>query len=596
MSPFFAAIVVIIGGLLLFGLWNVINTHNATNSRRKRQRKSDRVKLTRQQQQVYQEAIRHYKAGKLKSSARMLESLNMTREAINILEKGRHIHEAASILLRIHRPNRAGIMYSRHGMWKEAAECFKKAGLPLEVAKSSKMAGDLATAVVYFTEAKEYLQAAECYEELGKHREAARLYTKLKKHKKAIQQYKYLLDKNPHIESIDFSEKEVDVIIQYIASESTDTRLADVLVIKERVVEVICKLIKSNRLEKAFKIFMKSATNIGPALIGYDGFSREENLRLGEIFTKASAYEYAGMIYERLEEFALAGDSFRKQEDFERAAYCYDRAQLHDKVTEMRIEIASRGPSAKKSDSIPHRDHQDEPDRFKIEPTAADFHSHESTAELPDQHELEKTLPPESVPAPDMAINNASSPPQLSLSMADEETDHGEATKEMPMIPPTTPVGFHELSQDVNWNGLHEAAFLQDLTTEQQESFKSIGTVKEFDEGSVILDYQDEPVGLYFILSGNVQVNKLLDGVDTRIDSMGPSETIGKLWLFIDRPTNVKFQAATPCVLFAVKRGDFMDMLDKDGTLARKIYKRFTMSLLDKLLNTDNYSDNLEAS
>ncbi|SMF72932.1 cyclic nucleotide-binding domain-containing protein [Pseudobacteriovorax antillogorgiicola] len=605
MSPITATIIAIAGILLAYGFWSVINTHNATNARRRRQRKSDRIILTRQQKKVYQEAIRYYKQGNLKTSARMLESLNMTREAINILEKGRHIHEAAALLMRIHRPNRAGIIYARHKMWKEAAECFKKANMPAEVAQCCKKTGDIATAVVYYLEAKDYENAAECFEELGKHREAARLFTKLGQHQKAIQQYKHLIDKNPQIESIDFSDSEINVIINYIASESMDTRLADVLVIKNRIVEVICRLIKKNRLEKAITIYMKSTADIGPALIEFDGFDKDDHLKLSEVFFKSGAYEYAGMVYERMELFEQAGDSFKLQEDFERAAYNYDRAKLSEKVTAMRIEIASRGPAAPKPTPEKEKSDNEADERFRIEKTTSDFRQIEDTAEL----DIEGKQAKLAIPLPNAAIRGLimdspaikhehQSPPPVSMSL-DDDDEEGTEPLGLPQIP--SPPNSHktidgEPVDGIDWTGFHEAKFMLDLSTEQQNKFKSYGSIKRYEDEETILDYKDAPAGIFFILEGQVSVYKLIDGVDLHVDTMKPGETIGKLWLFIDRPSNVRFIAQDSCSLFSIKRSDFMEVLDKDGTIARKLYKHFTTTLIEKLISTSNMDDNLEAS
>ena len=82
--------------------------------------------------------------------ARILEQLNMPREAIQALEDAGLIHEAAKILMRMQRANRAGVIYARHAMWDNAAQCFKLANMPLEVAKCYREAGNLPLAAEYF--------------------------------------------------------------------------------------------------------------------------------------------------------------------------------------------------------------------------------------------------------------------------------------------------------------------------------------------------------------------------------------------------------------------------------------------------------------
>ena len=600
MNPVHAIAIFIVASILAFACWQVVNSRMASKSRRSRQRTSDRIKLSKQQKKIYNEAISNFKAGNLKSSARMLASLNMHREAINILEKGNYIHEAAKMLLSMHRPNRAGMMFARNGMHKEAMECFKQANMPRDFAESAKQLGDIATAVVYFKEAKMYQEAAESYEELGKHKEAAKLYTKTQKPDKAIQQYIFMLDKNPDVESVDFKDEEIELIIDYMIKNEADPRLARVIAARSRLASIIVPLIKSNEVDRATEIYIKISADIGPELIAREDLSHEENSRLADLFQRSSAYEYAGMIYERQEDFKSAANAFRLQEDFERAAYCYERAQMPKMVTEMRIEMASRGTNAKSSRPIPKiepkppasnisqkLEDKEGDNPFAIESVSTEFYD-TPTGEVSTQEPMQKTE------SPNPGVN-LSKPivPSFNLGEDDEATDPGNkpsAQGNFELVDPNIDYS------TIDWSGLHDANFLQDLTTEQQKLFRDVGRVKKFEAEDVILDYQEEPIGIYFILEGMVRVHRMSNGVDTPIDSMKAPETIGKLWLFMDRPTEVKFVANEASVLFAIKRGDFMDVLDKNGTIARKVYKRITTSLIDKIVSTENKKEKLEAS
>ena len=64
----------------------------------------------------------------------------------------------------------------RNGLWDHAAQCFKLAGMPLEVAKCAREAGNDAVAAEHFELAQRYEDAAECFERLGAHHRAARCH------------------------------------------------------------------------------------------------------------------------------------------------------------------------------------------------------------------------------------------------------------------------------------------------------------------------------------------------------------------------------------------------------------------------------------
>lgn len=580
-------------GALAFVYWHFSNAYKAKHGRKKRLRRSDRVQLNRQQKAVYKEAIRQFRNGNLKSSARMLASLDMHREAINILERGRHIHEAAQMLMQIKRPNRAGYMYARHSMYKEAVDCFIKAKMPSEVAKYAKLSGDLSTALVYYQHNNDFQEAAECYSELGKHKEAAQLFTKVGNSESALKEYFLLLDKEIETSGLDFSNDELETLRTYLLKDDADTRLADILASKNELVPLIISLIKGGKIDKACDIYVKSPHDIGPALIRYSDFNSEQAYQLAQLLQKASAYEYAGKVFERGNHFKEAADAFRLEEDYERAAYCYQRAGMREKHTEMKIELAAKGPSSKQP-AHPATEDTPPPPQETPSPSPIAINVEPEIDKTP-KFRIEATSSGDqgsNTPPPPVNLNPAK-PVVPSFMVDEEDTNPGFDKRESTKFEPIDP---HADYPDINWSGFHDAKFLQDLTTDQRETIRKVGRIKAFQPEEVILDYQEEPIGIYFILAGKVRVHRHISGVDTPIDTMAPPETIGKLWLFMDRPTQVKFVANEDSTLLGISRGDFMDILDKDGTVARNIYKRITTSLIQKIVTMQDDKGNLEAS
>ncbi len=556
---------IIILGIIYLG-WQMVNSNLAgkarTNSDKKRS--SDRLNLSRAERRAYRHAQKLYQEGNLRASAKILESLGMLRESINILEKAGLIREAADALIRIQRPNRAGVMYFRHNMWKEAMECFKKANMPLEVAKCARELGDLPTAIPYFLEAGAALEAADCYLELGKHHEAAKLFLRHKEFDKAIDQYGQLVDNHPDIERIDFSEDEITFITRSILESKADIKLSDILIAKNRSVKLIAELIKSDNLSRASAVYLRGTSDIGPKLIQYAEFNRDNNLLLGALFCNAGAYEYGGMVYERLEEFERAGDSFEKGELFERAAFCFERAMNKQRATDMRIMAASRGGGSSKANIPPSPSAPPGPgarasaieNPFSIRDTHTDF--------------------------AEVRAQVASAIPQAS----DAYLNQGQRPAPTPGLPDEAKASS---ASPVNWENFYQAEFLLDLTTQEQEALRSICKTKDYPKGSIILDYNQEPLGIYFVLSGSLAIMKIDDeGRETALDMLQTSDTFGELWLLMDQPTKLKFVSRSACQLGWIKRADFEQLTDKNGAIARKLYKRYAVKLVSKLMNDAN--------
>ncbi len=559
--------------------WQVINSTLAGKARRdQKKRKSDRRRLSRSEKRAYKYAQKLYQEANFRGCAKILEQLGMLRESINILEKAGLIKDAADALIRIQRPNRAGFMLARYGMWKEAMECYKKAAMPLDVGKCARELGDLPTAIPYFIEAGATLEAAECYLELGKHHDAARLFLKIKEHDRALDQYMHLVDSHPDIDKIDFSEDELNFVMRKLIEEKVDTRLADILVARKRMVKLMVELIRNKNLASASAAYLRNISDIGPELISYKDFNRDENLLLGALFGNVGAYEYSGMVYERMTEFDRAGEAFEKGELFERASYCFERAMNKAKATEMQIMSTQRGtrnlskssPQNKAPEPARPRAPAKAPNPFSIQDTSTDAMAYADPATR-----MEIKRPNIPIPAP---------------------TDAYLKTTELLEVPKPQAAA-HAQDRSYNWDAFLQAEFLVDLSTPEQELLQSICKAREYPKGSVILDFNQEPIGIYFLLRGGVSVWKRdSSGNEFEADKLEEADTFGELWLLMDQPTRVKFIAQSLVQVGWIKRADFEALMDKNGAIARKLYKRYALRLVTKLVNDQNQKANRVAS
>lgn len=160
----------------------------------------------------------------------------------------------------------------------------------------------------------------------------------------------------------------------------------------------------------------------------------------------------------------------------------------------------------------------------------------------------------------------------------------------------TAPVLAQPLPIDDGKASFHRSKFFADLDYRQKNKLWEIGRTIQLGASETILSYNDEPEGIYVILSGNVSCYKHVKDSDTYVDQMGEAESFGELWLLADQPTTVKFVASTPTAIRIIDRNSFNELLDSDGSIARKLYKRFTMRLLKRLLRPQNPNKNQAAS
>lgn len=564
-STLIVAVVVIL--VITYLIWQVINSNKAGKARQDRsKRRSDRVKLGRAGRRAYKQAHELYKAGNFKACAKILESLGLLRESINVLERAGLYREAADALLRIQRPNRAGHLLARNGLWKEALEAYKKANMPQEIGRCYRELGDLPTAIPFFLEAGAKQEAADCLVEVGKHQEAARLFIKMQNYDRAIDQYINLVDSSSDLEKLDFLEDELNLITNKLVDGTAEIRLTDILVAKKKATGLLIGLIKVNNLRAATEAYMRNTTDVGPALIGFAEFDRDQQFLLASLFINVGAFEYSGIVYERLQEWNKAAEAFEKGEYYERAAACYERASNKEKSTMMRITIASKGSGEPKPlPRIEVSEKRDPSNPFSIQDT-----------EPNDISRFQSDLKPRSDPQPTET---------MMLVNGDEDTQTGE-------LPKTAAP-----ASQIDWVSFFQADFIRDLNDLEQRQLQSICETEDFAPGEVILDFKQEPLGIYFVLSGRISIVKKGDNnQETEIDFFEKGDTFGELWLLMDQPTQFKFLVKEPSTLGWIRRPAFESLMDTHGAIARKLYKSFAHTLVSRLLNNQQKKKNALAS
>lgn len=631
----FVAVVAAIGAI-----WQLANMRGYNTRGRRRtsppgkaatQRQSDRQALTAPEKRLYKEAQRMLKENKVPAAARIFEQLGMPREAIQCLEDAGMIHEAASILIRMQRHNRAGVIYARHGLWNDAAQCFKTANMPAEAAKCFREAGNSAAAGQFFETAGRPEDAAACYEESGDFLKAARILFRNDHRSAALPLYSQAAGKQRDVRSLEMRDDELDVLVKEVSKGNDDTNFIRILIGFNRIGEVVLSLLQNGNVKLAGKLFSQSETDIGPMLMSEINYADESANRLADMFVDVSSFDYAGRVLERLEDFEAAAATFEDAGDYERAAHCYERAGNFPKARAAK----SKGKSGQ---ALPRRGKQS-PRGFSlanIQDTGSndqDPGSEDSTAIVDISSKIQSSPPP-APPAP-MKDTKATftprevkhtipTPPQpeqlgigkFSLSENIEERTPPPAPRSVsnptpPRMPNTAknheegheqpeehtrPVVTQPISIDDGKAAFHRAKFFADLDYRQKNKLWDIGRTLQLGASETILSYNDEPTGIYVIISGNVSCYKQVKDADTSVDQMGEAESFGELWLLADQPTTVKFVASVPTNIRVIDRNSFNELLDSDGSIARKLYKRFTMRLLKRLLKPQNSNKNQAAS
>ena len=614
-------------------LWQLANLRGSRMRGRRRAAENEKVSEKRRgdvrtlsgpEKRLHIQAKELLAVGKIAQGARILEQLSMQREAIQALEDANLIHEAAKILTRMQKHNRAGVIYARHGMWVDAAKAFKVANMPLEVAKCAREAGSWSMAAEHFELAGRVEDAAEMHEKSGNYLQAARLNFQTGDLPVAMKLLDTLAKKSGDTTRIPFTTDEIHAVVAHIGGGRLEAGLIEIVFQHGRINDAVSALINNRHVAEATDLYRRSASDIGPQLIAAVDYQDGSAAILAQVFLAAERHDYAGQVYEHAGDFAQAGDSFEVARDFERAIYCYERAGLDHKAQPLksRVREAPRpSPAGVRRSEFALSNLPESKIAFpgEGEPTAILSASTPGQSAFADRNPDDResgdfaALPPSPLPEPP-ALRAAkpialkeSRPPKPSFKMVEDDAEPP-VVDEAPLpfaasasVPARTPN--HSLPSDADATALapdcaafHRAKFLSDLDVDQKNALWNIGHTKTYAEQSAILTYDDEPEGVYVIIRGSVSCFRSVNGKEVYVDQMGEAESFGELWLLADQPSAVRFVAAKESQLRIIGRTEFNRLMDQDGTLARKVYKRFTLRLLKRLLKPQNQAKNQVAS
>ena len=576
-------------------MWQISNVRGVKARGRRRapagsdshgQRSSDTRKLSRLGRKLYNEAQRLLEQGKVPAAATILEQLSMQREAIQVLEDHGFIHDAAKMLMRMQRHNRAGVIYARHGLWEHAAQCFKMANMPAEVAKCAREFGDLAMACEFFEKAQRYTDAAECCEELGDNLRGARFYLLASQSQRAMSAFARAAVKNNNAKPLDLRTSELQQIAAYLSEGRSDINLAQILKSHDRLVAVIVKQLEQGMSKQAAELIKGIKADIIPQVMSDINYRDQSAHLLAEILVASGHHNYAGNVYEQLLVFDKAAVAFEKANDKQRAQYCYERhgVSSRGKPSTAQPEVPKIG--AMKSNTN-HRSALPQP--VNVRPVLAEFALSDLTED--GRRSLEDVLTgkpasikvPEAIPqAPLQLLNSAppADPPQL----------------QVPVPVAVLSPRIEAVLEDDGRSSFQKASLCTELSAEQTSALWSIGYTLKFKAGESILNYNDDPRGIYVILRGSVSCYRRIGDKEAYIDQMAAADSFGELWLLADTPSAVHFVAVRDSQIRIVDRSAFLKLLDRDAPIAQRLYRRFAKRLLEKLLNHRDESRNPLAS
>lgn len=147
---------------------------------------------------------------------------------------------------------------------------------------------------------------------------------------------------------------------------------------------------------------------------------------------------------------------------------------------------------------------------------------------------------------------------------------------------------------------LHETELFKDLNAEQITKVLSIARRVSFSEGEIIVREGDVGETMYIILEGSVDVVKslVIDGMDedeiteknkvfTRLSSKDHA-VFGEIALLEELRRTATIKAVTHCVLYELRKDDFLKLAEQDHALGYRILLNLSRIVSARLRKADD--------
>ncbi len=139
------------------------------------------------------------------------------------------------------------------------------------------------------------------------------------------------------------------------------------------------------------------------------------------------------------------------------------------------------------------------------------------------------------------------------------------------------------MSKDIK--SLKQIPLFKDLTEEEIHRVFSVADMIEIEKGKQLFEQGTEGNALYIIKSG--QIGLKYKGKDTPepvlVKILEPGETFGEMALIDSHPRSLSAYALNNAALLEIWRTKFMELLEKEQTIALKFYKTFSRILAKRL-------------
>ncbi len=130
---------------------------------------------------------------------------------------------------------------------------------------------------------------------------------------------------------------------------------------------------------------------------------------------------------------------------------------------------------------------------------------------------------------------------------------------------------------------LDVADFFQHFSRTDRDKLWQLGQVIDCAEGEVIVDFDDEPPGLYTVLDGNLAIYKDRGQGQRPVDLIGAKVSFGQFWAVMRLKSHVRVTAVKACKVHMISRHDLVKAMRRNDPSHLGLRQTFMAVLLQHL-------------
>lgn len=128
---------------------------------------------------------------------------------------------------------------------------------------------------------------------------------------------------------------------------------------------------------------------------------------------------------------------------------------------------------------------------------------------------------------------------------------------------------------------LQSVPLFRGLGNRDIETLGKLAHERKFDSGQTVVSEGEQGIGLYAIVSGEVEVLQGAGGAQQRLRSMGPGEVFGEMALLLDRPRTATVRATQATECLALSSISFREALDRSPDMAKQLLQNMASRLAE---------------